>query len=236
MPNYPKHRFDAAVETGDIFIRCPTSELPVSTGNRSAEHSWQTSTVVNAPLNCPCCGRVHIWNKRDAWLEIDGRIVPGEYQIPTDPYHRLYSGIGRLIAAWGNADGQVIYAIGRLQPKPIIPNRWDDRLAALATLIASNVDQKAVVRRYDKFRSTTARIKPLRDDVAHGQVWLERKSSGFRAVVTPPRGERYVVSIEKLEKASKDIEQATLELRVIGFHIDYARDLAASSRRRITSA
>jgi hypothetical protein len=53
----------------DIMIRCPALGTTVSTG-LSTEAIIFASLPANlaVPLQCPACGRVHKWNRGDAWV------------------------------------------------------------------------------------------------------------------------------------------------------------------------
>lgn len=54
-----------------LMIRCPTSGKPVDTGialSKDAFHDPRT-VMDNNETSCPHCQQIHIWGKKDAFLE-----------------------------------------------------------------------------------------------------------------------------------------------------------------------
>ncbi len=54
----------------DVMIRCPTTGDPVRTTVAvQDEESYASMPVEEAVLtNCPACGDVHVWDKRESFL------------------------------------------------------------------------------------------------------------------------------------------------------------------------
>jgi endogenous inhibitor of DNA gyrase (YacG/DUF329 family) len=59
-----------------IFIKCPQTGRPVSTGIEIDRASFEALPTVGAPVKCPACGATHIWNKHEAWLAAAGEGYP----------------------------------------------------------------------------------------------------------------------------------------------------------------
>jgi endogenous inhibitor of DNA gyrase (YacG/DUF329 family) len=51
-----------------IFINCPNSGKPVSTGLKTESVVFESLPAVAVPLQCPECGRMHRWKPVDAWI------------------------------------------------------------------------------------------------------------------------------------------------------------------------
>jgi hypothetical protein len=51
-----------------LFIMCPNTGQPVSTGIETDEYSLQQIADVLSRTHCPVCGLNHTWWKREAWL------------------------------------------------------------------------------------------------------------------------------------------------------------------------
>lgn len=53
----------------NVMIKCPETNKPVSTGIAMDEKSFNSSTLSNNNVQCPHCGKMHTWQKEDAYLE-----------------------------------------------------------------------------------------------------------------------------------------------------------------------
>lgn len=51
-----------------IFVTCPETEMPVYTGIAMDESSFESSDLQDKRVMCPHCGKVHVWQKEDAYL------------------------------------------------------------------------------------------------------------------------------------------------------------------------
>jgi endogenous inhibitor of DNA gyrase (YacG/DUF329 family) len=51
-----------------IFINCPNSGKPVSTGLKTESVVFESLPAVAVPLQCPECGKIHRWKPVDAWI------------------------------------------------------------------------------------------------------------------------------------------------------------------------
>ena len=51
----------------ELGIRCPTTGLPVETGELAPGRPDPQSTVNKTLVGCPACGKIHAWQMRDAW-------------------------------------------------------------------------------------------------------------------------------------------------------------------------
>jgi|ThiBioDrversion2_2_1062182.scaffolds.fasta_scaffold35167_2 endogenous inhibitor of DNA gyrase (YacG/DUF329 family) len=51
----------------EIAIRCPTTGLPVATGEKTAG-KLANPAVLRILRECPVCNQPHEWRARDAWL------------------------------------------------------------------------------------------------------------------------------------------------------------------------
>jgi hypothetical protein len=52
----------------NIFITCPTTGVPVTTGLTTRWVVFHSLPPVAVPLCCPACGQVHNWKPQDAWI------------------------------------------------------------------------------------------------------------------------------------------------------------------------
>ncbi len=52
-----------------VMITCLESGKPIYTGMSVDEITFETTQVTDKSVLCPECGRVHAWNKQDAYLE-----------------------------------------------------------------------------------------------------------------------------------------------------------------------
>ena len=51
-----------------IFVTCPETNMPVYTGLAMDRPSFESSTLEDERVTCPHCGKVHVWQKEDAFL------------------------------------------------------------------------------------------------------------------------------------------------------------------------
>jgi hypothetical protein len=62
---------------GAIMIRCPATNELIPVGIDTDRDSFSgLPDVVAAPVQCPACGGLHSWSKRDAVLETTMRVRP----------------------------------------------------------------------------------------------------------------------------------------------------------------
>ena len=52
----------------DIFIHCPRTGAPVSTGLKTEWVLLHSLPRVAVPLRCAACGQMHKWRPEDAWI------------------------------------------------------------------------------------------------------------------------------------------------------------------------
>jgi len=52
----------------DIFVECPRTGTPISTGLRTEWVLLRSVPRVPIPLRCPACGELHKWDSQDAWI------------------------------------------------------------------------------------------------------------------------------------------------------------------------
>ena len=52
----------------DIFVQCPRTGTPISTGLRSEWVLLKSLPRVPIPVHCPACGQTHTWDAQDAWI------------------------------------------------------------------------------------------------------------------------------------------------------------------------
>ncbi len=52
-----------------VMITCLESGKPIYTGMSCDEITFETIQFTDKSVLCPECGRVHAWNKQDAYLE-----------------------------------------------------------------------------------------------------------------------------------------------------------------------
>jgi hypothetical protein len=51
-----------------IFVTCPETNMPVYTGLAMDKSSFESSTLRDKRVTCPHCGKVHVWQKEEAYL------------------------------------------------------------------------------------------------------------------------------------------------------------------------
>ncbi len=51
-----------------IFVTCPETDMPVYTGLAMDKSSFESSTFRDKRVTCPHCGKVHVWQKEEAYL------------------------------------------------------------------------------------------------------------------------------------------------------------------------
>jgi hypothetical protein len=66
----------------DIFVQCPRTGAPISTGLKSEWVLLNSLPPVPIPVRCPACGQMHKWVPQDAWM---GPALPA-------PARRIFSG------------------------------------------------------------------------------------------------------------------------------------------------
>jgi hypothetical protein len=52
-----------------ILIKCPVTQEPLPTNMSMERESFELSDLSRNSTSCPHCGGIHIWDKKDAWLE-----------------------------------------------------------------------------------------------------------------------------------------------------------------------
>ena len=52
-----------------IMIKCPAMGRPIPTGMAADQESFETGTFSQKRVWCSHCGHVHVWDKKDAWLQ-----------------------------------------------------------------------------------------------------------------------------------------------------------------------
>jgi hypothetical protein len=57
-----------------ILINCPVTQELLPTNMSMERESFELSDLSRNSTPCPHCGGIHIWDKKDAWLE--GQAVP----------------------------------------------------------------------------------------------------------------------------------------------------------------
>lgn len=64
--------------THELAIRCPTTGLPVGTGEATEHRAHSRSTERRIMPRCPACGGSHVWQLREAWMipETEGDAEP----------------------------------------------------------------------------------------------------------------------------------------------------------------
>jgi endogenous inhibitor of DNA gyrase (YacG/DUF329 family) len=54
-----------------IKIKCPTTGKELSTGMSMSKEVFERSRVIlDTAGPCPHCGKMHVWEKKDAWVEV----------------------------------------------------------------------------------------------------------------------------------------------------------------------
>jgi hypothetical protein len=59
-----------------LFIGCPNTGRPVSTGIEIEPHVLRQLPNLCARMLCPACGQEHVWMTRAAWLADEAGPVP----------------------------------------------------------------------------------------------------------------------------------------------------------------
>ena len=67
-PDYPRVERDTGARVTNIFITCPTTGIPVTTGLTTRWVVFHSLPSVAIPLRCPACGQMHRWKPQDAWI------------------------------------------------------------------------------------------------------------------------------------------------------------------------
>ena len=52
-----------------IMITCSVTKQPVATGLQLPKEMFETVNIRETTTKCPSCGKVHLWSKKDAFLE-----------------------------------------------------------------------------------------------------------------------------------------------------------------------
>lgn len=62
-----------------VLIRCPVTDLPVSTGLFMDESTFRSATLEEEEtrLSCPLCGETHVWRKEEAYLVEEAEPMTG---------------------------------------------------------------------------------------------------------------------------------------------------------------
>src|SRR5262249_20799830 len=72
----------AGSQVADIFVQCPRTGTPISTGLRTEWVLLKSLPRVPIPVRCPACGQMHKWESQDAWIG----------PVPQSPAPRRLSG------------------------------------------------------------------------------------------------------------------------------------------------
>ena len=67
-PEYRRVEPDTGSRLANIFINCPTTGIPVTTGLTTNWVVFHSLPSVAVPLRCPACGQMHRWKPQDAWI------------------------------------------------------------------------------------------------------------------------------------------------------------------------
>jgi hypothetical protein len=67
-PEYARVERDTGSRLANIFINCPTTGIPVTTGLTTRWVVFHSLPSVAVPLRCPACGQMHRWKPQDAWI------------------------------------------------------------------------------------------------------------------------------------------------------------------------
>jgi endogenous inhibitor of DNA gyrase (YacG/DUF329 family) len=54
---------------GTVMIKCPTTGKAISTGMGADKASFESSNFSQNGVKCPACGKTHVWDKKDAWVQ-----------------------------------------------------------------------------------------------------------------------------------------------------------------------
>jgi hypothetical protein len=62
-----------------VLIKCPVTNLPVSTGLFMEEDYFESATLgeEDRRLSCPLCQEVHVWQKEEAYLVEEEEPITG---------------------------------------------------------------------------------------------------------------------------------------------------------------
>lgn len=62
-----------------VLIKCPMTNLPVSTGLFMGENDFESATFEEGDrrLSCPLCQKVHVWQKDQAYLVEEEEPITG---------------------------------------------------------------------------------------------------------------------------------------------------------------
>src|SRR5262249_10128339 len=55
-------------QVADIFVQCPRTGTPISTGLRTEWVLLKSLPRVPIPVRCPACGQMHKWDSQNAWI------------------------------------------------------------------------------------------------------------------------------------------------------------------------
>ena len=55
-----------------VMIVCPETEKLVYTGMNFDWFAFESTRIAEKSVICPACGREHLWDRKDAYLESDG--------------------------------------------------------------------------------------------------------------------------------------------------------------------
>src|SRR5262252_2982499 len=55
-------------QVADIFVKCPRTGTPISTGLRTEWVLLKSLPRVPIPVRCSACGQMHKWESQDAWI------------------------------------------------------------------------------------------------------------------------------------------------------------------------
>src|SRR5262245_37379099 len=65
--------FQRSSPLADIFVQCPRTGAPISTGLKSEWVLLESLPRIPIPVRCPACGQMHKWMPQDAWM---GPVLP----------------------------------------------------------------------------------------------------------------------------------------------------------------
>jgi hypothetical protein len=63
-----------------IMILCRTTGKPVRTGLVTEVISFDSLADITIPLHCPACGKLHRWQRKNAWVDKEGARNPSSGQ------------------------------------------------------------------------------------------------------------------------------------------------------------
>jgi hypothetical protein len=64
-------RHQGSSQLADIFVQCPRTGTPISTGLKAEWVLLKSLPRVPIPVRCPACGQMHKWDPADAWTGDD---------------------------------------------------------------------------------------------------------------------------------------------------------------------